>query len=196
MHANSRLLFERFALDAFRPGLRVLEVGPDGFPSTFQQIVGNLPWDTIDISSSPELTYAATNPYEFPIPSDTYDIVFSAQVIEHVARIWRFMPELARVTKPGGYVITINPVSWPYHEAPIDCWRMYPEAMKALCDDSGLTVETCFSGSLESPHTKRAIPGRSRSFQARPLRLAYSVLGVFGFPVEKSFDTITIARKR
>jgi len=31
-------------------------------------------------------------------------------------------------------------VSWPYHEAPVDCWRAYPEGIKALFEDSGFSI--------------------------------------------------------
>ncbi len=48
--------------------------------------------------------------------------------------------ELSRVVRPGGYIVTVNPVSWPYHEAPIDCWRVFPDGMQALLDDAGLEM--------------------------------------------------------
>ena len=90
----------------------------------------SLQWDTLDLVDGhayvpAELTYRSRSPYEFPIEDDAYDIVLSANVIEHVRCVWRWLPELARVCKAGGLVITISPVSWPYHEAPIDCWRIY-----------------------------------------------------------------------
>ena len=198
MHTNSKLLFDKFARPLFRSGIRVLEIGPDSYPSTFQKMVSmeEITWDTLDICDSPSLTYAGSPLYFFPIQSDTYDIVLSGQVIEHVARIWQWMRELARVTRPNGLVITINPISWPYHEAPIDCWRIYPEGMKALCEDAGLSIERTFGGSLELPKCRRYLPGRSPEHQPEILRLFFSIAGLFGFPVEKSFDTITIARKR
>lgn len=196
MHLNSQLLFDRYARALFAPGLKVLEIGPDGFPSTFRR---NMPdgtqWETADIYESAQLTYSKVDAYALPIPDGQYDIVFSAQVIEHVPKVWKWFPELARVTKPGGLVITINPNSWPYHEAPIDCWRIYPEGMKALCEEAGLVAETIFSGSLEQPERQRAIPGRSVESQPRLTRLGFKMLGAFGFPIEKAFDTITIARK-
>jgi len=198
MHRNSKLLFAKYALPLFTSNARVLEIGPDGFPSTYRKMVpiDKLVWDTLDIYSSPSLTYPKSALYNFPIANDTYDIVLSGQVIEHVERIWRWLPELARVTKPGGLVITINPVSWPYHEAPLDCWRIFPAGMRALCEDSGLTVELCHFESLELPHFRRALPGRSPEWQ-RPfiVRLLFCVLGPLRLPVEKAFDTITLARK-
>jgi SAM-dependent methyltransferase len=177
--------------------MRVLEIGPDGFPSTYRKMIlhEGIQWDTLDIQDSPHLAYPRSQLYSFPVADDTYDIVVSGQVIEHVAKIWRWMPELARVTRPSGLVITISPLSWPYHEAPIDCWRIYPEGMKALCEDAGLSIETSFCGSLELPTYIRCLPGRSPEYQSRKLRFCFRLLGLFGFPVEKAFDTITIARK-
>lgn len=197
MHASSELLFTKFALPLFQPGLRVLEIGPDQFPSTYRGLVSapDIVWHTLDVYDSPELTYPKAGLYSFPIPDGTYDIVLSGQVIEHVAKVWRWMPELARVTRPGGRVITIAPTSWPYHEAPIDCWRLYPEALKALSEESGLGVEQVYWGTLELPFFSRALPGRSRADQRRKERVANFILGLLGFPVEKSFDTICIARK-
>jgi ubiquinone/menaquinone biosynthesis C-methylase UbiE len=198
MHENSILLFRNHALPCFAAGMKVLEIGPDAFPSTYQRqvTVPNLTWDTLDIFDSPKLTYPKCDVYHFPIPDNHYDIVCSGQVIEHVGKIWRWMAELARITKPGGLVITINPVSWPYHQAPIDCWRIYPEGMKALSEDSGLVVEKSFWGSLESPQIRRHIlPGRSLQHQPKIHKFLSPILNRLGGRVEKSFDNITVARK-
>jgi len=105
------------------------------------------------------------------------------------------MKELARVCRAGGKVITINPVSWPYHEYPIDCWRAYPEGMMALYEEANLKVLLSTAESLETPHFKRYIPGRSLAKLRRSLRAAYTLLGAFGFPVEQAVDTITIGEK-
>jgi SAM-dependent methyltransferase len=198
MHRNSILLFQKYIAPRFTPGARVLEIGPDAFPSTFRQLVPqkDITWDTMDIYESPKLTYSKSSPYNFPIPDNTYDFVFAAQVLEHVEKIWKWMPEVARVAKPGGIVCLINPVSWPYHEAPVDCWRIYPTGMKALCEDSGLDIELCRFESLEIPRYKNSIPGRSPGIQPRPLAVFFRVAGLFGFPVEKAFDTVTLARKK
>jgi SAM-dependent methyltransferase len=197
MHENSLLLFKKYALPQFAAGMKVLEIGPDAFPSTYRKLIPiqDLVWETLDIFDSPQLTYSKSDIYHFPIPANQFDMVLSGQVIEHVSHIWRWMPELARITKPGGLVITINPISWPYHEAPIDCWRIYPEGMKALCEDSGLVVEKSFWGSLESPDVRHVVPGRSLQHQPKILKIFSPILARFGGRVEKSFDNITIARK-
>ncbi len=189
-------MFEKHALGAFKPGMRVLEIGPGAFPSDYQKTVRcDVVWHTLDIYDSPALTYSKAPLYQFPIPDGSYDIVLSGQVIEHVSKIWTWMRELARVTRPGGLVITVCPASWPFHEYPIDCWRIFPDGMKALSEECGLVVESSVCESLELPGYKRSIPGRSPEFQHPLARQIFRILGAFGFPVERSFDTITLARK-
>ena len=197
MHENSKLLFQKYALEYFRTSKRVLEIGPDSFPSTYKEIVSNesIVWDTLDLYEDDRLTYSAESAYTFPISENSYDIVLSGNVIEHVRKVWIWMKEVSRVCKADGLVITINPVSWPYHQAPIDCWRAYPEGMKALYEDSSLEVLVSTWESLEQVNSMRRLPGRSAEWQSKRLRFAYGVLGFLGFPVECAFDTITIGRK-
>jgi SAM-dependent methyltransferase len=151
MHKNSQLLFLKHAAPLFRPGMRVLEIGPDGHPSTYLGLVKipNLIWETIDIFDDKRLTYRAIDEYNFPLPNDSYDLVISGQVIEHVRKTWHWIRELTRVCKPGGRIVTVNPVSWGFHQAPIDCWRIYPDGMRALHDDAGLVTEHSAAESLE-----------------------------------------------
>ena len=199
MHANSKLLFDKYAREHFPAGRKVLEIGPDVSPSNYRKIAdpaGAMTWDTVDFPRDFPTTFTLTEEYHFPIAADSYDVVLSGQVIEHVRKVWVWMKEVARVCKPGGLVVTINPVSWPYHEAPVDCWRIYPEGMRALCDDAGLDVVYCEFESLEAKQFHAALPGRSPDWQPKFVRRAFGMLNRFKFPVECAFDTITIARKR
>lgn len=197
MHENSRLLFQKYALPHFTADCKVLEIGPNQFPSMYQSIVGSAAatWHTLDMYDSPELTYANSQEYDFPVANDEYDIVLSGQVLEHVRKPWRWLPELARTTRPGGLVITINPVSWPYHEAPVDCWRAYPEGMSALYEDAGLEVVLSIWESLEMPQHSRGIPGVSFGQQGRIQKPLTRLKGLLNLPVEKSYDTVSVGRK-
>jgi SAM-dependent methyltransferase len=198
MHKNSELMFSAHAVNYLTDHLKVLEIGPDEFPSTYQKCSGRVgrQWDTIDLNENEQLTYTTKDPYNFPIPSDTYDAVVSGNVIEHVPRIWTWMCEIARITKPGGLVITGAPCSWPYHTAPYDCWRIYPDGMRALCEDANLRIEFVTWGSLELPEIAEAIPGRSFEEQPQPYRdLCMQLAALGNFPIEKSFDTLCVARK-
>jgi len=197
MHQNSRLLFENYAKKYFGSGMKVLEIGPDKFPSSYQTMVGNdaIAWHTLDLSENPHLTYMAVEEYSFPISDSTYDIALSGQVVEHVRKPWIWIKEVTRVCREGGLVITINPVSWPYHEAPVDCWRVYPEGMKALYEEAGLEVIASTAESFEVPTYRRYIPGRSPEWQGWKWRVTNQLLGRLGFPVERAYDTITVGKK-
>ncbi|MDQ6948689.1 MAG: class I SAM-dependent methyltransferase [Actinomycetota bacterium] len=211
VHLNSELIFERFAKQYFWSGVRVLELGPDGNPSTYRRCLADLhlAWETADLAESStvlgvrmfgsgqssDLSYAMDDPYSIPAADNQFDIVFSGQVIEHVPYIWKWMPELARVCKPGGFVITIGPVSWPYHEAPIDCWRVYPEGLKALCEDAGLQVVQSVSASFEPRVSRRAYPGASFGPAPGMKSVIKRVAGAIGWPLPIAIDTIAIARK-
>lgn len=222
MHLNSDLLFGKYGQTNIVDRMKVLEIGPNGFPSTYysRAMKHNLVWHTIDFadsrfikSANSDLTYVLENPYNFPIKDDEYDIVVSGQVIEHVHKIWVWLKEIKRVLRKGGLIITINPVSWPYHEAPVDCWRIYPEGIRALADELGLEVVLCQCESLEKELIADldakgvTIPGRSYTHYLSKDQLARIVrwnklarrLPYFRsleIPVEVSYDTISILRKR
>lgn len=173
MHANSELIFKKYALEQFNDNLNVLEIGPSGNPSHYCRVVNNptIKWHTLDIDTTylqggekNELHIISNKEYNYPVDDNTFDIVLSGQVMEHVSKIWVWLKELERITKPGGKIILISPVSWPYHEAPIDCWRIYPDGMKALVNDfTDLKILVCNQETLEHQFLKNQIiiPGKS-----------------------------------
>ena len=199
MHQNCELMFRKFARNYIADDTSsVLEIGPDDFPSTFQTICGRVgkQWDTIDLAPYKKLTYRGTDPYHYPIASETYDIVLAANVLEHVPKIWTWVREVARIIRPGGIAIVIAPCSWPYHAVPQDCWRVYPDGMRALMEEGGLSVEIAEWGTLEFPEISCALPGRSFEHQPESYReQAMPLVEQGAFPMEKSFDTICVARK-
>lgn len=196
MHKNCMLLFNNYAKSLFEDGMKILEIGPNR-SMTFKNSVQNttIVWHTLDITDDENLTYPSCEEYSFPVPDETYDIVLSGQVIEHVKKPWKWVPELARITKKNGYVITINPVSWPYHEAPVDCWRIYPEGMKSLYEEANLTPVLSKFESMETPNYQRYRPGMTLDTKPKTLQLIQKLLARFGCPLERSYDTITIGKK-
>jgi SAM-dependent methyltransferase len=214
MHLNSELLFKKYALSHFKDNLKVLEIGPSGVPSVYQKMVNNptIEWHNLDLYQSyPGITYVSKEEYNYPIEDHSYDMIVSGQVIEHVKKIWVWMVELKRILKKDGKLIIINPISWPYHEFPVDCWRIYPEGMKALCDQSDLDVILSNFESIEAEHFLNSftpvIPGQSYTFLDLRKRILLfriwnglihfiPVIKKLKIPVEVAYDTITIARRR
>lgn len=224
MHLNSELIFKKYASPFFKSGMKVLEIGPYGSPSAYQTIVNNnsIEWHTLNLANSTldemgnkdKLTIITNDPYHYPIADNNYDIVLSGNVMEHVQDIMTWFGELKRIIRPGGLIIVVMPLSWPYHEAPVDCWRIYPEGFKSLLASHGLLPEICLFESLEFqvsyPEIKNGsiplIPGRSIFWDKSKLqvdsqikwnRLVHNIpfLRRFIIPIEIAYDTITVAVK-
>ncbi|MFA6222157.1 MAG: methyltransferase domain-containing protein [Desulfomonilaceae bacterium] len=198
MHKNSELIFVKYVKPLIKDSLKVLEIGPDAFPSKYRQLAQDVSvasWDTLDTYKNFNLTYENVDDYNYPIQSGSYDVVLSGSVIEHVPKPWIWIHELARITKPGGLVVTIAPISWGYH-GPIDCWRIYPDGMKSLYEGAGLTILLSCWESLETPGYKRYIGGISRELQTRKRQIMLTIFGMLGFPVERAYDSVVIGRKK
>jgi len=144
MHLNSLLLFDKYGSEYFSKEKKVLEIGPDNIPSSyFKRLKLSVDvWHTLELDTqdSKQTTYSSALLYNYPIPDSTYDIILAGQVMEHVSDIWKWLRELKRIVSINGTIILITPTSWPYHEAPIDCWRIYPEGMKSLAKNTDLQI--------------------------------------------------------
>ena len=198
MHLNAELLFRRYAVRHFDDA-EVIELGPGRPPSVFQTITRAKSWTTADISGSEfddvDVDIRMRDENHVPVPEASFDVVFSCQVLEHVRRPWLWMAELSRIVRPGGTVVTINPASWPFHEVPIDCWRIYPDGMRALSEDAGLEVELCTFEALEPPRTGRTYPGTGALAAPGGPSLKSRLKRLISWPTPVAYDTITIAKR-
>lgn len=66
------------------------------------------------------------------IPDESYDVIISCDVFEHIDRPWLAAAEIARILRPGGIVLTRTVWSWRNHPCPIDYWRFSPECLEFL----------------------------------------------------------------
>ena len=69
------------------------------------------------------------------IEDNRFDIVFSSDVFEHIARPWLAAQEITRILKPGGVAIIVTLFSWRNHPCPIDYWRYSAECLEFLFGD-------------------------------------------------------------
>ncbi len=93
----------------------------------------------VDIRSGGNVDVVMPKPYRLPLKSNSVDVVVSGQVFEHIPFFWASMLEIARVLKPEGYVFMTVPSRGHVHTA-VDCWRYYPDGLRALAAFSGLTL--------------------------------------------------------
>lgn len=86
------------------------------------------------------------------IADDAFDVIVTVSTLEHTRRPWRVVSEISRILRPGGIGCICAPYAWPFHEHPIDCWRIFPEGMRTVLVDAGLTALRVYTKELSSTH--------------------------------------------
>jgi SAM-dependent methyltransferase len=78
--------------------------------------------------------------YDIPLSNDSFDTIFSTQVIEHINDHRSLIKEAFRLLKPGGYFIVSGPMYWPIHEVPHDYFRFTKYGFNYLLKSEGFEI--------------------------------------------------------
>jgi SAM-dependent methyltransferase len=142
--------------------INVLDVGSmvaeDG-QASYRNIVDRFAiarYTGLDMAAGKNVDIVSEDPYKFPLESESFDLVLSGQAFEHIEFPWLTICEIARVLRPGGSAIVIAPSSGLEHRYPQDCWRYYPDGMRALAKWAGLE---CIDAMTNWEETKRFMWG-------------------------------------
>lgn len=108
-------------VERFSPGARILEIGGGTGYQAKRLTEDGYVVDSIDIPNS---NYAdqlefPVQPYDgrnIPFPDESFDVVFSSNVLEHVLDLLHLQAEMKRVLKPGSYCV---------HLMPTGAWRFW-----------------------------------------------------------------------
>ncbi len=73
-----------------------------------------------------------------PFRPESFDTVFSTQVLEHVRDPFAMILEVGSVLRPGGHLILTAPQAWPLHEQPYDYFRYTRFGLEELMKRAGL----------------------------------------------------------
>ena len=122
-----------------RNGLNVLDVGSFDVNGTYRPLIEGRGWQYtgLDVCAGPNVDIVSHDPFNFPLDAESYDVVISGSTMEHVTAIWRWVPELVRVLKPGGLLAIITHWQIREHRYPVDCWRIMPDGMKFILNETG-----------------------------------------------------------
>lgn len=75
-----------------------------------------------------------------PFPNNSFETVFSSQVLEHVTDHFLMIREAYRVLKPNGYLIMTAPLFWCLHEEPNDYFRFTKYGLKLILEKAGFKI--------------------------------------------------------
>ena len=102
----------------------------------------NWTYTGLDYQDGNNVDIVVTDIYNwFEVEDNTYDIIISGQLFEHLEFFWLTMSEIERVLKSGGYICIITPSSGPEHGASEhDCYRFHEDGLKAMAKYADLEV--------------------------------------------------------
>jgi SAM-dependent methyltransferase len=153
--------------------LKVLDYGCGGSP--YRSLFPNSVYHRADYIDLEGLDFKiAENANLHDVPDDSYDIVLSTQVLEHVRRPEDYLQEARRILKPGGKLILTTHGVFYDHACPYDFRRWTADGLSVILDDAGFSkceisklttntraifflAENAFSGLVESRLTKAGI---------------------------------------
>src|SRR5205085_1203279 len=88
---------------------------------------------------SVQMIFVLSDPYDWKeIAPESAEVIVAGQTFEHTEFFWETARQITRTLKPGGLCCIIVPSSGPEHRFPVDCWRMYPDGLRALARYAGL----------------------------------------------------------
>lgn len=136
--------FRRDYLEARRAErLVIVDLGSNDINGSYRRLFAEPAWDYkgVDVVPGENVDLVLKNPYDWhEIKPASVDVLISGQTFEHTEFFWETMIEIARVLKPHGLCCIIAPSSGPIHRYPIDCWRFYPDGLRAVARYAGLEI--------------------------------------------------------
>lgn len=105
-----KYLYDKYSM---KPGQKILDIGCGRGEITKEFSNLKLKIEAVDKDKSKEhdfkIKYLDVEKDKFTYKNNTFDIVFSKSVLEHLSDPTNFMKEIYRILKPGGLVILMTP---------------------------------------------------------------------------------------
>jgi len=142
MHKSSLDKMEKFIIDHLDKNkkLRILDIGSqdvsqEGYYGSYKHLFSCDNWEYtgVDLCDGANVDIVLKDVYRWnEFSSNTFDVIISGQAIEHIEFFWVTMYEISRVLKSDGLCCIIGPSGGYEHRYPVDCWRFYPDGLKAV----------------------------------------------------------------
>lgn len=153
-----------------KPVIVDLGCGAGNSVDFFRELLPESTWIGVDIADSSEVrqrkrsdaTFMEFDGINIPMPSDSIDLVFNRQVLEHVRYPEALLKSVVRVLKRGGYFIGSTSHIEPYHS--FQFWNFTPYGFKEIVQDAGLTLKEIRPGIDGLTLVKRTYEGRPKTY--------------------------------
>lgn len=123
------------------PGRLAVELGCGNRPYEAAVLATGAGYEGADLKGNVHNDRVIGDDGRVDVPDAFYDLVISAQVLEHVPDPRAYLAEARRLLKPDGQLILSTHGTWPYHPEPNDYWRWTATGLRKLVEDCGFEVE-------------------------------------------------------
>jgi SAM-dependent methyltransferase len=150
------------------PGSRVIEIG--GGTGWQARVLAELGYrvDSVDIHHPHGESHFPVQLYDgctLPFPDNSFDVVFSSNVLEHVTELDGLLRQMIRILKPDGKII---------HVLPTPAWRIwtslahYPFLVKYAASGGRATMTTQIRPTVRGTLMRRGLLGTLRAIAVPP----------------------------
>ncbi len=120
-------------------GGRVLDYGCADLP--YRGLFGSgIEFVGADLPGNPHASIELRPDSTLPIDDESFDVVLSTQVLEHVADPGVYLAEAHRVLRPGGRLLLSTHGVFVYHPDPVDLWRWTGDGLRRAVEGAGFRV--------------------------------------------------------
>jgi SAM-dependent methyltransferase len=149
MHYDSMLQMKLCVskyLRNLRVGATVVDIGAADINGCYRIIFEpKFKYIGFDLENARNVDYLMVSEFNTGFPSESADVVISGQVLEHCRNPFSLAKEMFRIAKPNAYLFLTAPHTWPYHRVPLDCWRILPDGMETLMEQTGWKMIDIFT---------------------------------------------------
>jgi SAM-dependent methyltransferase len=92
------------------------------------------------IGTGKGLDFVLNESLQVAAPDNSFDLVLSTQVLEHVEQPENYLKECLRLLRPGGKLVLTTHGIYADHPCPLDLHRWTADGLAALCKKSGFEV--------------------------------------------------------
>ena len=115
------------------PNARIVEIGSQDVNGSLRSCCPKgFEYIGVDFVEGRGVDLILEDPYKLPFEAESVDLVLSSSCFEHSEMFWVMYLEILRILKPGGLFYLNAPSNGEFHRWPVDCWRFYPDAGRAL----------------------------------------------------------------
>ena len=121
------------------PARRIIDFGCGGSP--YRSYFPGAVYHRADLEGTEGVDFTFREDSRVPVPDESYDLVLSTQVLEHVRDVPTYLRECRRMLQPGGRLIVTTHGTFPDHACPHDYQRWTVDGLALAAGNAGFRVD-------------------------------------------------------